>query len=331
MYQPEAYAIALSFMIVSMLCWGSWANTMKLAPGYAFQLFYWDYVLGIIFGSLVWGLTLGSWGGGGQSFVPNISAADARHILFAIAGGAVFNVANLLLVAAIDLACLAVAFPIGIGLALVVGVILNYAIAPKGQPALLFGGVLLVVIAIVIDAIAYRRRESERRSLSVRGIGISVGCGVLMGVFYPLVTKAITGEHSLGPYSVALLFALGVLLCAIPLNYLLMRKPVTESAPVNMSQYFRAKPSWHIWGMLGGFIWCTGTVFNIVASHAQIVGPAVSYAIGQGATMVSALWGVFIWKEFAQAPAASRKLIPAMFFFFVLGLGSIAIAPMLSR
>jgi glucose uptake protein len=331
MYQPEAYAIALSFMIVSMLCWGSWANTMKLAPGYAFQLFYWDYVIGILFGSLVWGFTLGSWGGGNLSFVPNITAEDARHILFAIAGGAVFNVANLLLVAAIDLAGLAVAFPIGIGLALVVGVILNYAIAPKGQPALLFGGVLLVVIAIVIDAIAYRRRESERRSVSVRGIGISVACGVLMGLFYPLVTKAVTGERSLGPYSVALFFALGVLLCAIPVNYLFMRKPLTESAPVNMSQYFRAKPAWHIWGVLGGFIWCTGTVFNFVASHAQIVGPAVSYAIGQGATMVSALWGVFIWKEFAQAPAASRNLIPAMFFFFVLGLGSIAIAPMITR
>jgi glucose uptake protein len=331
MYQPEAYAIALSFMIVSMLCWGSWANTMKLTPGYAFQLFYWDYVLGIIFGSLVWGFTLGSWGGGAMSFVPNITAADARHILFAIAGGAIFNVANLLLVAAIDLAGLAVAFPIGIGLALVVGVILNYAIAPKGQPALLFGGVLLVVIAILIDAVAYRRRESERRSVSVRGIGISVACGVLMGLFYPLVTKAVTGDHGLGPYSVAMFFALGVLLCAIPVNYLLMRKPLTESAPVNMSQYFRAKPAWHIWGALGGFIWCTGTVFNFVASHAQIVGPAVSYAIGQGATMVSALWGVFIWKEFAQAPVASRKLIPAMFFFFVLGLGSIAIAPMMSR
>jgi glucose uptake protein len=331
MYQPEAYAIALSFMIISMLCWGSWANTMKLAPGYAFQLFYWDYVIGILLGSVVWGFTLGSWGGGELSFVTNMTAADARHILFAMAGGAVFNVANLLLVAAIDLAGLAVAFPIGIGLALVVGVILNYAIAPKGQPALLFGGVLLVAIAIVIDAIAYRRRESKRRSVSVRGIGISVGCGVLMGLFYPLVTKAVTGENSLGPYSVALFFALGVLLCAIPVNYLLMRKPLTASEPVNMSQYFRAKSSWHIWGLLGGFIWCTGTIFNFVASHAQIVGPAVSYAIGQGATMVSALWGVFIWKEFAQAPPASRKLLPAMFFFFVLGLGSIAIAPMLGK
>ena len=196
-------------------------------------------------------------------------------MLFAIAGGAVFNVANLLLVAAIDIAGLAVAFPIGIGLALVVGVLLNYAISPKGHPGLLFGGVALVVLAIILDALAYRRRERERRSVSVRGIWISIACGVLMGVFYPLVTKAVTGEQSLGPYAVALFFAVGVVLCALPVNYLFMKKPLTGTAPVNMSQYFQAKPAWHFWGVIGGLIWCTGTVFNFVASHAQMVGPAV--------------------------------------------------------
>jgi glucose uptake protein len=331
MYQPEAYGIALLFMITSMLCWGSWANTMKLTPGYAFQLFYWDYVIGIVLGSLGWGFTLGNWGGGDLSFLNNIHQADSRHMLFAIAGGAVFNVANLLLVAAIDLAGLAVAFPVGIGLALVVGVLLNYAISPKGQPLLLFGGMALVVLAIIFDALAYHRRENWRRSISARGIWISVACGVLMGSFYPLVTKAVTGEHFLGPYSVAFFFALGVVACAIPVNYLFMKKPLTGTAPVNMSQYFQAKPTWHFWGVLGGFIWCTGSVFNFVASHAQMVGPAVSYAIGQGATMVSAVWGVFIWKEFANAPSASRKLIPAMFVLFLLGLGSIAIAPVIAR
>ena len=331
MYQPEAYGIALFFMVISMLCWGSWANSMKLTPRYPFQLFYWDYVIGIVMGSLGWGFTLGSWGGGGASFLSNISQANSQHIVFAIAGGAVFNVANLLLVAAIDIAGLAVAFPIGIGLALVVGVLLNYAISPKGNPVLLFGGVALVVLAIVLDALAYRRRERERRSISARGIWISVACGLLMGVFYPLVTKAITGPASLGPYSVAFFFAIGTTLCALPMNYLLMKKPLTGAAPVGMSQYFQARPAWHFWGVVGGAIWCTGTVFNFVASHAQMIGPAVSYAIGQGATMVSAVWGVFIWKEFASAPPASRKLIPAMFLFFLLGLGSVAVAPMVGR
>jgi len=331
MYQPEAYVAALSFMIVSMICWGSWANTMKLTAGYAFQLFYWDYVTGIILGSLLWGLTLGSMGGGSLSFLSNIQQTDSRHILFAIAGGAVFNVANLLLVAAIDIAGLAVAFPVGIGLALVVGVLLNYAIAPQGNPVLLFGGVALVVLAIILDALAYRRREVQHRELSTRGIWISIVCGLLMGVFYPLVIKAITGENALGPYSVAFFFAIGTALCAIPVNYLLMKKPLTGAPPVNMSQYFRARPAWHLWGLVGGIIWCTGAVFNFVASHAQIVGPAISYAIGQGATMVSAVWGVFVWNEFKAAPLSSRKLIPAMFLFFLLGLGSVAIAPMFAK
>src|ERR1017187_1738543 len=331
MYQPEAYGIALLFMIISMLCWGSWANTMKLTPGYAFQLFYWDYVIGIVLGSLVWGFTLGNWGGGDLSFLSNIGQADSRHMLFAVAGGAVFNVANLLLVAAIDIAGLAVAFPVGIGLALVVGVLLNYAISPKGHPGLLFGGMALVVLAIVLDALAYRRRESQQHSVSLRGIWISVACGLLMGIFYPLVTKAVTGEHSLGPYSVAFFFALGTALCAIPVNYLFMKKPLTGAPPVSMAQYAEAKPMWHLWGIAGGVIWCTGAVFNFVACHAQIVGPAISYAIGPGATMVSAVWGVFVWKEFAHAPASTRKLIPAMFLFFLLGLGSIAIAPMMTK
>jgi glucose uptake protein len=331
MYQPEAYAAALAFMVASMICWGSWANTMKLTPGYPFQLFYWDYILGVILASLGWGLTLGSAGGGELSFLNNIHQADTTHILFALGAGAVFNVANLLLVAAIDIAGLAVAFPVGIGLALVVGVLLNYALAPQGNPLLLFGGVVLVVLAIIFDALAYRRRETDRPKLSGRGIKISMVCGILMGVFYPLVTKATTGTGALGPYTVAFFFALGTAVCAIPVNYLFMRRPLTGGAPVDMGQYARSKSSWHFWGVVGGMIWCTGAVFSFVASHAQIVGPAISYAIGQGATMVSAIWGVFIWREFATAPQSSRKLIPWMFLCFACGLGAIAVAPLFNH
>jgi glucose uptake protein len=331
MYQPEAYVAALLFMLTSMICWGSWANTMKLTPGYAFQLFYWDYVIGVVVATLLWGFTLGSTGSSGLTFLSDIRQADTLHILYALAGGAVFNIANLLLVAAIDLAGMAVAFPVGIGLALVVGVLLNYALAPRGNPLLLFGGVAFVMLAIVLDAMAYRRREEKSRTVSARGIQISVACGILMGSFYPLVTKAVTGTNSLGPYAVALFFAIGTALCAIPVNFFFMRKPLTGTPPVSMSGYVQAKPSWHLWGIIGGMIWCTGAVFNFVASHAQIVGPAISYAIGQGATMVSAMWGVFIWREFANAPESSRKLLPLMFLFFALGLGAVAIAPLIAH
>ena len=333
MYQPESYAVALAFMIVTMLCWGSWANTLKLTPGYRFQLFYWDYVVGLFVGALAWGFTLGSTGGGiGLPFLADVTHANSQSILWAIVGGIIFNIANLLLVAAIDIAGLAVAFPIGIGLALVVGAVSSYLLAPKANPLMLFGGVALVLLAILCDAAAYRAREnagaSSRQTTSTRGIVLSLVAGLLMGTFYPFVSKAMSGEGAPGPYAISLFFAVGVALCAIPFNYLLMRKPLDGKAPVTMAGYTQAKGSWHLWGILGGVIWSTGATLNFVASRTGVVGPAVSYSIGQGATMVTAAWGVFTWREFAAAPAKAKQLLFWMFVLFLLGLTLVALAPL---
>ena len=330
MYQPEIYGIVLSFMILSMLCWGSWANTLKLCPGFRFQLFYWDYVIGLLVGACLWGLTLGSFGGAGKPFLADIAAANSHSAFLALAGGVIFNVANLLLVAAIDIAGLAVAFPIGIGLALVVGAVGNYVISPKGNPLLLFGGIALVVAAIIFDAVAYRLREETHAAMSRRGIVISLIAGLLMGTFYPFVSAAMTGPSAVGPYAAVLFFVMGVAACAIPINFLLMRKPLDGGEPAAMSQYFRASGSFHVWGIVGGVIWCTGATLNFVASQAHIVGPAVSYSIGQGATMVSACWGVFIWREFASAPSRSRLFLGWMFVLFLGGLAAVAVAPLFS-
>jgi glucose uptake protein len=318
-------------MIVSMLCWGSWANTMKLCPGYRFQLFYWDYVVGLLAGALLWGFTLGSLGPQGLSFLADLRQTDSSHILFALVGGVLFNLANLLLVAAIEIAGLAVAFPVGIGLALVVGAIGSYTLSPNGNPAMLFGGIALVVAAIVFDAAAYRLRETERRSLSVRGVVISLLAGLLMGSFYPFVSRAMTGTGAAGPYATALVFVFGVAICAIPFNFLLMRKPLDGNSPLAFAEYTAAPRAWHLWGILGGAIWCTGGIFNFVSSRAHTVGPAVSYSIGQGATMISAAWGVFVWKEFAAAAHRSKTFLTWMFILFLCGLSAIALAPVLWR
>jgi glucose uptake protein len=330
MYQPEVYGIALLFMIVSMICWGSWANTMKLCPGYRFQLFYWDYVIGLIAAAVLWGSTLGSLGPAGRSFWADIAHSGIHPILFAMAGGVIFNIANLLLVAAIDIAGLAVAFPIGIGLALVVGAISTYILSPRGNPFLLFGGIALVVAAIVFDAIAYRLRETEQAAMSRRGIVISLIAGLLMGAFYPFVSKSMTEEGALGPYAALLFFTIGVAVCAIPVNYLLMRFPLDGREPASMRVYWRAPASWHLWGVVGGAIWSTGAMANFVASHAHIVGPTVSYSIGQGATMISAGWGVFVWHEFRTAPSRSKTSLAWMFIFFLFGLTAVACAPLFS-
>lgn len=328
MYQPEAYVIALSFMVISMLCWGSWANTVKLCPGYRFQLFYWDYIIGLIAGSLFWGVTLGNVGSAGRPFFSDLMHSDGRHICFAILGGIIFNVANLLLVAAIDIAGLAVAFPVGIGLALVIGAVSSYLLLPAGDALILFGGIVLVMTAIVLDAAAYRLREATQQKLSRRGVILSLVAGLLMGCFYPFVSKAMQGQDAPGPYAVSFYFALGVAVCSLVANTLLMRHPLDGNAPVAMSAYISARRRWHVWGIAGGAIWCTGAVLNFVASRAHVVGPAVSYSIGQGATMVSACWGVFIWKEFAAAPPRSKTLLVWMFVFFICGLTAVALAPL---
>ncbi|MGB7191538.1 MAG: GRP family sugar transporter [Acidobacteriaceae bacterium] len=325
MYQPEHYAFVLIFMILSMLCWGSWANTVKLVPGYRFQLFYWDYVIGLFVGALGWAVSLGSFGSTGRPFVADFLHASPESILFGVIGGIIFNVANLLLVAAIDIAGLAVAFPVGIGIALVVGAVSSYLVSPTGNVFLLFGGIALVLAAIVCDAIAYRERE--RTALSRRGVIISVISGLLMGSFYPFVAKAMSGEGASGPYAISVYFVIGVAICCVPVNFLLMRHPLDGKPPVAMRGYSHALTRWHLWGILGGIVWCTGAVFNFVASQAHVVGPAVSYSIGQGATMISAVWGVFVWREFASASSRAKTYLVWMFVLFLSGLSLVALAP----
>jgi glucose uptake protein len=328
MFLPETYQSALMLMILSMLCWGSWANTLKLCPRYRFQLFYWDYAIGLALAALLLDITAGGVLHRNASVLAGVAPPI---IVYAVVGGAVFNVANLLLVAAIDVAGLAVAFPVGIGLALVIGAVSNYVIKPEGNPLLLFGGVALVAVAIVLDAMAYRRREGTAQATTARGIIISLAAGVLMGCFYPFVAKALNGlpgAHSPGPYTVSVFFAIGLLISNIPANWILMVKPLDGKPRVPGADYFRAPIGWHLAGILGGAIWCVGGVSNFVASGAHLVGPAVSYTIGQGATMVSACWGVFVWREFAGAPRAARILLVFMFLVFLLGLGSVAVAPL---
>jgi glucose uptake protein len=322
LYLPSTYAAQLAFLFASMVCWGSWANTVKLTPGWRFQSFYWDYVIGVLLGSFLWGLVLGD---GGQ-FLQRLGMASAASVLWAMLAGVVFNVANQLLVAAIDLAGLAVAFPVGIGLALVVGVSLNYLLAPAASPVLLFLGVALVAVAIVVDAIAYRKRERDRPAVSRLGIVITVISGLMMGGFYPILTRAMQGYRALDAYTVVPFFAAGLALCAVPVNLWMMRRPMVGE-PVAFSNYLDAKASWHLWGIVGGIVWNSGLQANLVASRAQLVGPAVSYALGQGATMISAAWGVFVWREFRDAPRGTGRLLAVMFLFFLAGLGLIALAP----
>jgi len=325
-YTPHSYPVALVLMVLSMLCWGSWANTEKIDKTWRFELYYWDYMWGILVCALLFGLTVGRTNPAAPvSFFRNLDSAATRSLVEAFVGGMIFNLGNLLLVAAISVAGMAVAFPLGAGLALVIGAVLNYIVSPAGNPLLLFGGILLICVAIAANAMAYRGLSKGKKA-DTKGIVLSLLCGVVIGLFYPFVAKALTGKNHLGPYTVYFVFALGALVSNFPLNYAFMRRPVSGS-PLSIGDYFHGGRAAHAWGVLGGLIWGTGTICSFVAAYTPMVGPATSFSLGEGNTMISAVWGVFVWKEFRGASSEVRRLLAAMFTLFVLGLASISLAP----
>ena len=335
MITVSSYPIAVLMCVVTMICWGSWGNTQKLASKeWKFQLFYWDYTIGILIFSTLLAFTMGSFGSEGRSFLPDLAQAQTKWLLSPLVGGVIFNLSNILLVIAIDIAGLAVAFPVGIGLALVLGVITTYMVKPEGDPMMLALGVAFVVVAIILDALAFKRLGAK--GATAKGIIISAAAGILMGFFYSFVANAMGKTHiengasvleagKLSPYSAMVIFAVGIFISNFVFNTLAMRFPIDKSAPVSYGDYFRlGSPRLHAIGVLGGAIWCLGTSLSFISADAA--GAALAYGLGQGATMISAFWGVFVWKEFRGAPKGTGSLLALMFLFFLAGLGVIIAA-----
>lgn len=325
MYIIDNYSLAIFFTIITMLCWGSWGNTQKLAAKtWRFELFYWDYVIGIVLLSLIFGFTLGSTGEQGRSFMEDLSQVSMVNIWSAILGGIIFNASNILLSASISIAGMAVAFPLGVGIALVLGVIVNYMSTPKGDPVILFIGVALIMVAIIFNGIASGKMAKGEKKSSSKGIWLALIAGVLMSFFYRFVAAAMDLDNfespTVGmatPYTAFFIFAIGVLASNFIFNTIVMKRPFVGK-PVSYSDYFSGSISTHFVGIAGGLIWGLGTLLSFLA--AGKAGAAISYGLGQGATMVAALWGVFIWKEFKGANRSVNLLLFFMFLLFISGL-----------
>lgn len=333
MFIIDNYALSVVFCIVTMICWGSWGNTQKLAgKTWRYELFYWDYVIGILLFSLISAFTIGSMGDQGRSFVADLTQAEWANIGSAFLGGIIFNAANILLSAAISITGMAVAFPIGIGLALVLGVFINYIGSSKGDPTLLAIGVVLVIIAIIVNALAYKKSQvTSTAKVSSKGILIALLAGLLMSFFYRFIAigmdldNFITPESGkMTPYTAMFIFAIGIFISNLVFNTLAMKRPIGGGSPVTYSDYFRGRVPIHCVGVLGGMIWGLGNAFNLIA--AGKAGAAVSYGLGQGATLVAALWGVFIWKEFKNTSKSASYLLASMFILFIAGLAFIILA-----
>jgi glucose uptake protein len=330
MFIIDQYTTAVIFCIITMVAWGSWANTQKLASReWRFELFYWDYTIGIIVFALLFALTAGSTGSSGRAFLEDLNQAGLGNLGFAFLGGILFNAANILLVAAITLAGMSVAFPVGIGLALVIGVIVNYLDAPVGDASVLFLGVGLVTLAIILNALAYKKLTRVRNKVPGKGLLLAVVAGSLMGLFYKYVALSMFSDFTnpipgkLSPYTAVVIFSSGILLSNFLFNTLLMRFPI-EGSRVTFSDYFKGGSKNHIMGILGGGIWCLGMSFSILASDKA--GPAISYGLGQGATVIAALWGIYIWKEFKDAPKVVNTMLYLMILLYISGLALIILA-----
>lgn len=338
MFIVHSYAVAVLFCFITMLCWGSWGNTQKLAAkNWRYELFYWDYVIGIVLFALLIAFTMGSIGSEGRPFLKDLSQAASSAIGGIILGGIIFNASNILLSASISLAGLAVAFPLGVGLALVLGVINNYIVdvqqGTQGNVTLLGIGVTLIVVAIICNGIASGKKASGTegdKKTAKKGIILAIIAGVLMSFFYRFVATemdlnnfAAPAAGKVTPYTAMVLFSLGILLSNFLFNTIIMKKPFVGE-PVTYKQYFSGNTKTHLVGMLGGAIWCLGTGLSYISSGKA--GAAVSYALGQGAPMIAAIWGVFVWKEFKGADKKVYGLLGLMFVLFIAGLACIVAA-----
>jgi glucose uptake protein len=329
----ESYGLAVFFFVLTMICWGSWANTQKMAEKtWRFELYYIDFALGFLILAIVAAFTLGTFGSHGRPFLEDIKQAEMSSIMSAFLGGIVWNLGNLLLVAAIAVAGMSVGFPIGGGIAWILGITINYMLIildkgkPESNPFLLWGGVAVIIAAIILSMFSYRRLASETKKPTLKGILLSVSAGLLIAFFYGMVVRSIDnsfiagGAGNLIPYSGVFFFAWGGFLSTFIFIPVFMRFPV-HGERIRMRTYWKGSFKTHVTGILGGFIFMFGMVVSFMSAGAA--NPDVAYALSNAAPVVAILWGIFVWKEFEGAPKGTNTLLIIMFICYLIGLALI--------
>ena len=326
----QNYSLAVFLCFVAMVCWGSWQNTQNLiGKSWRFELFYWDYSIGILLFALVMAFTFGSLGNQGRSFIPDLAQADPKNLLSAAVGGFIWNIGNLLLVASISIAGMSVAFPIGGGIGWTLGILINYLGKPEGNPLFLFGGTVVIIIAILVSMQSYRKLAAQQKKPSSKGIALAFLAGLCIAFFYRFVAASLATDFSpaddgkISSYTAVVLFSIGALLSTIIVNPVFMAKPV-QGEPVSIAQWLKGTPRAHLFGLLGGAIWCLGNSVSFMSVGAA--SPAISYGLSNAAPVVAALWGIFVWKEFKLAPKSTNWLLLFMFLCFITGLILITLA-----
>ena len=320
----QNYALAVILCALAMICWGSWQNTRNLIGNqWRFELYYWDYSIGIVLFAIFMAFTFGSMGNQGRSFLTDIGQADPKNLLSSAIGGFIWNIGTLLLVASISIAGMSVAFPIGGGIGWTLGILINYLGKPEGNPALLFTGTGVIVLAILVSMQSYRRLANLQKKASLKGIVLALLAGLCIAFFYRFVASSLATDFSpadngkITSYTAVVFFSIGAFLSTLIINPIFMAKPV-EGAPVRFNQWKTGSAGTHLLGMLGGGIWCLGNSVSFMSVGAA--SPAISYGLSNAAPVVAALWGIFVWREFREAPKGTNLLLALMFLFYLIGL-----------
>jgi glucose uptake protein len=358
MILPGSYLLALILAIVCIVCWSSWANTFRIAgPKWRFELFYFDFAIGMVIAAGLAAVTFGMLGIDGFTVLDDVSLAGKRQEVMAILAGFAFNLGNIMIVAAMSIAGMSMAFPVGISMALISAGAIDYALHRTASPLLLAAGSITLAAAAVFDALAWRRnaalkaheaqataatlpaqaaapktgktkKTSKKRAASGRAIVLAVAGGLAMGFFYPVLRLSQEAENGVGPYTAAFMFSLGVAFSTFVYNLFFMNIPV-QGSPVEFGEYFQGRAKQHLWGIVGGAAVSAGLVANLVASRAPAnvqISPALGLVVCQAAPALNAVWGIAVWKEFAGADNSVRLMLGGMFLALVLGTGTLALA-----
>jgi glucose uptake protein len=347
MILPQTYAATMVLTILSLLCLGIWVSAFKLVGRWRFELFYFDFAFGLLVTALILAFTVGNLGYDGFDFLDDLQHTGKRQWVFCFAAGMIFNFANLLLVAAVSVAGTVLAFPVGMGVGLILATVLSFAASRSGNGAMILVGAGLVLVSALVNAIGHRllaqqrheelardgKARSTRRPSGAKGIVLALVSGLLMGSFWPLLDKAREGDLGMGPYAIGTLFTCGVFFSTFVYNIFLMNLPV-EGDPVDLSHYFRAKPRQHLWAFMGGVIWSLGTFGGMVvlaAPEAQQGSPALHAILAQAAPLLTALVGIFVWRELKGADMRVRALTLLMIVLYGCGVVLLSIAPIYLR
>lgn len=320
----QNYTLAVLLCAVAMVCWGSWQNTQNLiGKTWRFEHYYWDFSIGILIFALLMAFTFGSIGNEGRSFIPDLKQADTGNLISAAIGGVIWNMGTLLLVAAISIAGMSVAFPIGGGIGWSLGILINYIGKPEGNPLLLFSGTAFIILAIILSMQSYRKLAQHQQKPTLKGLLLSFAAGLCIAFFYRFVAQSLATDFTpeeagkISSYTAVVFFSLGALLCTVIFNPFFMARPV-QGEPVKMAEWFKGSSRTHLLGMLGGAIWCLGNSVSFMSVGAA--SPAISYGLSNSAPVVAALWGIFVWKEFKDAPKGTNLLLTLMFACYLVGL-----------